>query len=336
MATTFAVDRVEAVRDRAPECEALEALAAFTDRPVLAFDGPTRPVLAGPGCHPFARAVHVAFSEHRPLVLSPDAVWLTIAQGFARHVAHDPKAIRHRLVSHEGVRTVTGPVLDLVGTEAWAIAIEGLCSRVRNEAREVGRWLRNDFSTSTRRERIAGDVALLDALKRYFEYRLRLICGIPEVTLLGEPDDWRTIESRVEGLAGYDLAWWTEWLLPVCRELRRSAEGEPDLDFWKAIYMPEQVYGDEDVTGWIQRFFPYTDRIERPPGFDPFAELLNESSSESDSVFPIGLERNPGLAPWTEETRSRFLAERLPKVSESTRRWLCVGSSLKQLPPGIS
>jgi len=103
MTTTFAVDRVEATRDRAPECDALKALAAFTDRPVLAFDGPTRAVLAGAGCHPFARAVHVAFSKHRPLVLSPDAVWLTIAQGFAQHVASDPKAIRHQLVRHEGV-----------------------------------------------------------------------------------------------------------------------------------------------------------------------------------------------------------------------------------------
>src|SRR5215467_10289052 len=32
--------------------------------------------------HPLADAVHLAFSGHRPLRLTPDHIWLTIAQGF--------------------------------------------------------------------------------------------------------------------------------------------------------------------------------------------------------------------------------------------------------------
>ena len=38
-----------------------------------------------PEHHTLVSAVHYAFSEHRPLTLSPDAIWLTIAQGFANH-----------------------------------------------------------------------------------------------------------------------------------------------------------------------------------------------------------------------------------------------------------
>ena len=43
-------------------------------------------VLSEGAVHPLLAATHLAFAEHRPLVLSPDAVWLTIAQGVAQHV----------------------------------------------------------------------------------------------------------------------------------------------------------------------------------------------------------------------------------------------------------
>src|SRR4029078_12923454 len=36
--------------------------------------------------HPVIAALDLAFSDHRPLVLSPDMIWLLIAQGFANHV----------------------------------------------------------------------------------------------------------------------------------------------------------------------------------------------------------------------------------------------------------
>jgi hypothetical protein len=40
----------------------------------------------------------------RPLILGPDAFWLTIGQGFAQHVNLHHEALRDRLVRHEGKR----------------------------------------------------------------------------------------------------------------------------------------------------------------------------------------------------------------------------------------
>ena len=51
---------------------------------------------------PLAQMAHDAFYEHRPMTLSPDAVWFTIAQGFATHVNLNAEALRHRFVRHEG------------------------------------------------------------------------------------------------------------------------------------------------------------------------------------------------------------------------------------------
>ncbi len=40
-----------------------------------------------------AEAVHLSFFEHYPLILSPDAIWLTIAQGLANHVAQNAEEV---------------------------------------------------------------------------------------------------------------------------------------------------------------------------------------------------------------------------------------------------
>lgn len=50
---------------------------------------PATRVLETRGAHPLIASVHAAFAEHRPLRLSPDAVWLTIAQ----HVLPDQRCI---------------------------------------------------------------------------------------------------------------------------------------------------------------------------------------------------------------------------------------------------
>src|SRR5689334_11391555 len=47
-------------------------------------------------------AVHMAYAAHYPLVLSPDAIWLAIAQGFAQHVNANAERLRGKFVRYEG------------------------------------------------------------------------------------------------------------------------------------------------------------------------------------------------------------------------------------------
>jgi hypothetical protein len=42
--------------------------------------------ISGSKCHPLVDAIHIAFSQHRPLTLSPDDIWLVIAQGFSHQM----------------------------------------------------------------------------------------------------------------------------------------------------------------------------------------------------------------------------------------------------------
>ena len=100
---TFRVDHVEPAIERLPTTPLRDRLPD-----ALAIGGdPATPVIDHGASHPLLAAVGMAFAQHRPLVLSPDAVWLTIAQGVAQHVRLHAEALRSRLVRHTGRERLT-------------------------------------------------------------------------------------------------------------------------------------------------------------------------------------------------------------------------------------
>jgi Domain of unknown function (DUF4419) len=253
MAITFAVDDVTPAGSLRPTRPLAELVGAHM---ALA---PARPVIETPAIHPLLAAVHVAFAEHRPLVLSPDAIWLTIAQGAALHVRLHAEALRGRLVRHQGRKKLTVDYLGVPSTaEEWARvvgAFRGLVAELVGDGR--ARLLTCDFSTTTPEARVASEIVLMDVYAPYCDYEVRCICGIPEVTLLGTAEDWRAIRQRIDVIAELDLGFWTRSLAPIADQLVATAEGRPDLAFWRDIYKPEPAYGAEKITGWIARLFPY-------------------------------------------------------------------------------
>jgi Domain of unknown function (DUF4419) len=70
--------------------------------PVEALWTPAAPLVSCPEDHALLSAVHDAFFQHYPLRVSPDAVWLTLARGFALHVRQNAEALRHQFVRHSG------------------------------------------------------------------------------------------------------------------------------------------------------------------------------------------------------------------------------------------
>lgn len=248
--------------------------------------------------HPLIEAVHVAFAQHRPLILSPDAVWLVISQGFAHHIHQNAEALRKRLVRHAGRKALQLEVTE-IGQELWPQFIQTFSSLIREASDPVlHETLICDFSTTSPAIRTASEVAIMDAYERYFRYQLVCICGIPEITVTGTPEDWRRMQERVEVLATYELERWVSRLRPILREFVATAEGKPDPDFWKAIYKPQPVYGDRVATGWVADLFPYlrrSDRFFRNP-------VLNQPRVDwgvpcqhgiSPNAFPSGLSKVP-------------------------------------------
>jgi hypothetical protein len=208
-------------------------------------------------CHPLIDAVGTAFSQHRPLTISPDSIWMVIEQGFAHHVAEKAEALRHRLVRHDGSLELTAMIHDL-SQSSFEAAIGSFSSQIREHSDPfLHENLLCDFSTTTSTIRTASEVVLMDCYFSYFTYGMMCVCGIPKVTVTGSLMDWRRIRERVEMLETFDLDWWIVRLRPILDEFVRTLEGHPNLEFWRAIYKPKQAYAQEIVTGWIADLFPY-------------------------------------------------------------------------------
>jgi hypothetical protein len=208
-------------------------------------------------CHPLVDAVATAFSEHRPLTLSPDAIWLAIEQGFAHHVANHAEALRRRLVRHEGKRELKAIIHDTSPT-SLELAVADFSAQIREASDPVlHESLICDFSTTTPEIHTASEVVLMDCYSSYFEYMMSCVCGIPSVTVQGSLEDWHRIRARVEVLATFGLEWWVDRLRPILNEFVQTVEGHPSLPFWQAIYKPRKTYGTDTVTGWIADLFPY-------------------------------------------------------------------------------
>ncbi|MBV9294061.1 MAG: DUF4419 domain-containing protein [Acidobacteriaceae bacterium] len=208
-------------------------------------------------CHPLIDAVGTAFGQHRPLRLSPDSIWLTIAQGFSHHISENAESLRHRMVRHEGRSQLTASVNDLT-LSSFEGAISEFSSQIRRASDPVlHETLVCDFSTTTQPIRTASEVVLMDSYSSYFQYDMRCICGIPRIAITGSLVDWERIRARIEVLGTFDLEWWVGRLRPILDEFIQTVKGRPAAEFWQAIYKPKKAYGVSSVTGWIADLFPY-------------------------------------------------------------------------------
>src|SRR6185295_5028976 len=164
----------------------------------------------GVAIHPLAAAVHLAFSGHRPIVFTPDILWLTIVQGVAQHVALDPEKWRSLLVPHAGTATIRVTVDDrdyATREDLWDQLTEVFRDQLQKTSLVSDR-LTADFSTTGPIERVAQSVVLMDVMAPFYSYEVACICGIPEIRLAGTAEDWELLSRKVEGLPKLDLDWW--------------------------------------------------------------------------------------------------------------------------------
>ncbi|GAA1656909.1 DUF4419 domain-containing protein [Catellatospora bangladeshensis] len=235
---------------------------------------PDLPVLPPNGVHPLLYAAGRAFAEHRPLVLSPDVVWLTITQGLAQHIRLHAEQLRPLLVNHAGRRrleiTLDGPVPQ--DADSWRHLVAQYAKLLDDQVTDAALFA-CDFTTSTDVERTAARVVLLDAYSPYFDVWVYSVCGIPSITLTGTEQDWRTIRTRIDELPRFGLGDWHRSLAPIAEQFVRAASGDVDTAFWQRIYNPADAYGASVTTGWLARLHPYIDEDGVAERVNPLLEL---------------------------------------------------------------
>jgi hypothetical protein len=208
---------------------------------------------------PLVQMARDAFYEHRPIALSPDVVWFTIAQGFAAHVNLNAEALRDRFVRHAGKQKLVVSRADFVlgRSNPWPEVFAAFSTQIAGHVGKLRDLVVADFSTTGPLERAATDVLFMDAFQAYFEYEMMMGCGIPRITLLGTPDDWRSVRRRAQMLSEYGLEPWTDALLPVLDRIVATAEGADDAAFWESFFHYRSGSMGTALTGWIHVLFPY-------------------------------------------------------------------------------
>lgn len=312
---TFAVSAVDPVTTRLETVSADEAVHILTSCPRTEFEGGVIRVLrapvrqsegtsAHPGglvaaqYHPLVAAVGQAFHEHRPLRLTPDHIWLAIAQGLALHVQENTEALRTRFVQHAGREQILVQRDDFAPGIAnpWHEMIDAFRAEVRERIGKKHDLFVADFSTTTATARTASAVVLLGAMQGYFQYDFVSLCGIPSITLDGTPDDWAAIRQRVDVLHEFDLSDWVATIAPLLDRFVDASLGHVDQTFWRNIYKLNESSGGPYITGWLQCFFPYVGKMDRPRRRSPFHTSWREGM---DAVFgggPTTEDLPPGLS----------------------------------------
>jgi len=224
------------------------------------------------GYHSFFNGIYHAYMDHRPIVLSPDVIWLLISQGFAQHVNANAEKMRHHFVNFDGKLTLivkTATVTLDNPNSPWETIFPQFTKKIaEHTGEELINLLSADFSTTTIVEKIASEIIIIESVKAYFDYMvINILCGIPEVTLLGTTEDWQKILDKTKQLGRYELKWWTDKLEPILQEFVNASQGNINKEFWMNIFNKErfdQGCGSvSKINGWIVKFFPYNKNGKR-------------------------------------------------------------------------
>lgn len=215
--------------------------------------------------HPLVGAIHQSYVDHRPLVMSPDMFWLLITQGLARHINQSPEDYREQFGAKpekERIEIRNDTFCKGAIENPWLDVFSDFATEIQKRIGTRNHSAINaEFSTTGQIEKAAVEIVLMDCVKSYFEYGLVTGCGIPEVILEGEVDDWIHLGRKTRNLGDiFNLSWWTDKLMPIIERITENAAGSSDTGLWRNIYKERDGSGGPFLSGWILMFFPYIGR----------------------------------------------------------------------------
>ena len=269
----------------------------------------------------FVDTVMHAYNQHHNLVLRPDDVWMSVLTQFSCYVNKNAEALRTKFVAHEGKKQL----VVFSGGNLRTIHFGELAKLMTNEIHknlvdgEVREWIIPNFTTTNNNDKMVASVVMMAAMKSYFSYEMYLCCGIPNVTLLGTPQDWKQLRQKLEKLVQYDLDGhikeWYSMLVPIFDEFVNSSDGKHNLDFWSRVcsHMGGGS-GPSYISGWISSFcvftkdgvwqggnksittwgkttnseWPIINTNNIPPGYVTVPVLVNDNGTEYDTMMFAG------------------------------------------------
>lgn len=214
----------------------------------------------------FVNTVVAAYNSHHNLVLRPDDVWIAIVTQFSSFVNKNSEQLREMFVSHKDKKelVVEQAALNKESADYAKLSKDmvNLLNQHVNDS-ELTKWILPNFSTTTHNDTIVGSVVFMASMKKYFNMKFLLKCGIPQVTLLGTVTDWELLRSKIDFLRKYGLVCqkWADMLVKVADNFVKSAKNDPDIEWWQRVCSNHgNGSGPRWLSGWITVFCVFNEK----------------------------------------------------------------------------
>lgn len=210
----------------------------------------------------FPSCIYEAYNHHLHLILRPDDIWLGIMTVFANYVTFHSEELKEFFQPCQVLAFSSTNDYKQKSLQDWMKVIEDLSDGMPI-AQDVKHWMIPDFSTTTEQDRTIGRLCFLGGMQKFATYGIVGSCGIPQVTLEGTLDDWKSLRSKVSMLHEYgiksglqQLCWWNELLQEILAHFVDSYVGNPDHEFWQSCVHVGRICGS-GIQGWILAFSPW-------------------------------------------------------------------------------
>lgn len=101
----------------------------------------------------------------------------------------------------------------------------------------------------------------MEAMQNYFSFDFMTMCGIPNIKLEGNLEDWIRLKNKTSVLLEkYDFNEFDKSSIElILNNFIEAFNGHIDTKFWKQIFSLNQESGNccDILTGWVGKFFPY-------------------------------------------------------------------------------
>ena len=201
-----------------------------------------------------------AYNNHHKLSIRPDDVWISILTQFSFYVNAYAEDLRDKIVSHKNKKDLivvdNGP--KTIDTLNYEILIKKLTEKIHENIKDdtIRDWIIPNFSTTTENDKMVASTLMMAIMQNYFNYGMCDLCGLPEVTLEGEKEDWIKLLNKSKKLIEFDtkenhMEEWYGLLIPVLEKFIECFD-KPDLEFWNKInHRITEGSGLSYYTGWI-------------------------------------------------------------------------------------
>ena len=241
---------------------------------------------------PLLNGFYTAHTNHYPIRIKPDDIWLLIVQGFSNHVNANSEQLRHLFVDFDGKKTlkVKYPLSSI--EEVDRKILEDFSEQINKQMTEfLGKELLDiltpNFTTTTYDSTIVGKISIMGAFKKYFNYEMILCgCGLPYIILEGTAEDYKKIIEKATKLKKYQFEWYINRIIPHIEKMVEAKEGKVDKEYFINMIQKKEVtetkYGpsgmdewEEKVdylSGWFLSFFAYYGEVKRNRNVERFME----------------------------------------------------------------